>query len=169
MKYEKILPILSDGAAYTKKSYNETLRGLYRKCYILLVLHICYIMLQKQLEAVFRKLFRRSNNLSKKSPIRIQVFNNKYPNLPLPPDQVVTRWGTWLKAVNYIAENHEPLFDVNNCFGNDENSAIPLAKAGLENPTIIRQIYGINKNFAVVLEAICEIEKSNQLFKLLIC
>ena len=40
------------------------------------------------------------------------------------------------------------------------NSAIPLATAGLENPTTIKQNYRIHKDFAVVLEAIGKIEKN---------
>jgi hypothetical protein len=28
-----------------------------------------------------------------------------YPEIPLPPKQVLTRWGKWLEAVEYYAEH----------------------------------------------------------------
>jgi hypothetical protein len=40
-----------------------------------------------------------------KSPLRVQKFKDKAPTLPLPPQPIVTRWGTWLDAANYYCTN----------------------------------------------------------------
>jgi len=42
-----------------------------------------------------------------KAPSRIQIFRETEPNLPLPPQPIITRWGTWLEAVKYYATNFE--------------------------------------------------------------
>lgn len=48
------------------------------------------------------------NNVKKiflKSPNRVRIFKELYPNLPLPPEPVITRWGTWLRAAFYYAKH----------------------------------------------------------------
>src|SRR3978361_1849792 len=39
-----------------------------------------------------------------KDPIRIQLYKEKLPEVPLPPEPVVTRWGTWLNAAIFYAK-----------------------------------------------------------------
>lgn len=37
-----------------------------------------------------------------KAPARVLVFKSEAPNIPLPPEPILTRWGTWLRAAfNY--------------------------------------------------------------------
>jgi hypothetical protein len=36
-----------------------------------------------------------------KSPLQVQKFKEEAPKLPLPPQPIVTHWGTWLDAANY--------------------------------------------------------------------
>lgn len=40
-----------------------------------------------------------------KCPQRIQIFREVAPNLPIAPAPVLTRWGTWLQAVEYYVAN----------------------------------------------------------------
>ncbi len=40
-----------------------------------------------------------------KSPARIRLFKANCPKLPLPPEPVCTRWGTWLTAASYLCKN----------------------------------------------------------------
>lgn len=40
-----------------------------------------------------------------KAPSRVELFREKYPLTPLPPQPIVTRWGTWLQAVAYYAKH----------------------------------------------------------------
>ena len=43
-------------------------------------------------------------NLLLKSPYRVQLYK-EITNLPLPPELVVRRWGTWIKNAVFYAEN----------------------------------------------------------------
>lgn len=40
-----------------------------------------------------------------KAPGRVNSFRNSFPGIPLPPAPIITRWGTWLDACFYYAEN----------------------------------------------------------------
>ena len=40
-----------------------------------------------------------------KSPKRVRQFVTLCPSIPLPPQPIITRWGTWLKAVEYFSQH----------------------------------------------------------------
>ena len=44
-----------------------------------------------------------------KAPSRTEFFKSVAPDLALPPEPIVTRWGTWVNAVFYHAVNYEKL------------------------------------------------------------
>ncbi|KAJ4445649.1 hypothetical protein ANN_12332 [Periplaneta americana] len=44
-----------------------------------------------------------------KAPTRIQLFREQLPNVPLPPEPILTRWGTWLQAVEYYSKHLEEI------------------------------------------------------------
>jgi hypothetical protein len=47
-----------------------------------------------------------------KSPYHIQRFKSILPGVPLLPEPILTRRGTWLSAVNYYCENYDGLKSV---------------------------------------------------------
>jgi len=47
-----------------------------------------------------------------KSPSHILVYKETNPGLRLPPEPVVTRFGTWIGACNFNAEHFEELKNV---------------------------------------------------------
>ena len=42
-----------------------------------------------------------------KASARVLLFKNEHPEVPLPPQPCITRWGTWLEACFYYAEHFE--------------------------------------------------------------
>jgi len=47
-----------------------------------------------------------------KVPSRVQTFKDMYQDLILPPEPIITRWGTWLSAVLYYSNNFEKIRNV---------------------------------------------------------
>jgi hypothetical protein len=47
-----------------------------------------------------------------KAPTRVARFKELLPNTALPPEPVITRWATWLKAVFYYQENFDVIKEV---------------------------------------------------------
>lgn len=44
-----------------------------------------------------------------KAPSRVSLYKEICPNIPLPPQPVITRWGTWLQAVFFFSEHFDRL------------------------------------------------------------
>lgn len=40
-----------------------------------------------------------------KSPLRDRLFGEGLPNVPIPPEPIVTRWGTWWDATLYYSDH----------------------------------------------------------------
>lgn len=53
-----------------------------------------------------------------------------YPNLTLPPEHVITRWGTWLSVVLYYPNNFEK---IKNIFLNLHSDAAIVIKYTIEH------------------------------------
>lgn len=40
-----------------------------------------------------------------KAPSRVRVFKEMLPETPLPPEPILTRWGTWIEAAMYYSRH----------------------------------------------------------------
>lgn len=50
------------------------------------------------------------------------------PNIPLPPQPVLTRWGTWLKAATYFCEHFEILNTIIMGLNKDDSTSVEKAQ-----------------------------------------
>lgn len=93
-----------------------------------------------------------------KAPLRVQVYNEKLPGIPLPPEPILTRWGTWLNCVNFIADNYAGIKDVICEF--DPHSSISIKKCIdiFNNPALIKQVAHIQANYVCIAAAITKLE-----------
>ncbi|VVC30206.1 Hypothetical protein CINCED_3A011907 [Cinara cedri] len=41
-----------------------------------------------------------------------EIFKTHVPNIPLPPESVITRWGTWLNASIYYCEYYKEIYEI---------------------------------------------------------
>ena len=107
IKYDKILLLVTDGAAYMKKTASS-LKILYPN-----MLHITCLAhglhrVAEEVRGQFQDVDKLISNVKKiflKAPTRCDLFRDKAPDVPLPPQPVVTRWGTWINAALYYAEH----------------------------------------------------------------
>lgn len=125
----KILLFLTDAAPYMIKAA----RGL--KLFYPKLLHVtCIAHGMHRVAEEIRRHFRNVDGLISngkkiflKAPSRVELFKEKYPSAPLPPQPIVTRWGTWLKAVEYYTKTYEAFKTTVNGF--DESDAIAIQNA----------------------------------------
>ena len=62
-----------------------------------------------------------------KAPHRIREFKHRYPDTPLPPEPVITRWGTWLDAAaRYYVDHFEKLREIVASFDPQDSAAIAV-------------------------------------------
>ena len=129
LHYNRVLLFVSDAAAYMLKAVRG-LAVLFPKMRHLTCLAHGLHRVAETVRASFPevdKLVSSVKKIFKKSPHRRMVFKEMAPNLKHPPEPVLTRWGTWLKAVQYYCDNWQVVKDVVSQF--DCNSATAIADA----------------------------------------
>nr|CAH7747413.1 unnamed protein product [Callosobruchus chinensis] len=103
---------------------------------------------------IVNKLISSTKKVFLKAPSRVQAYKERLPNLALPPERILTRWGTWLKAVLFYAENFEAIKEVVGQFDSSEAIAINSSQLAFENPSSKQNIALIATHFSNIPDAI---------------
>jgi hypothetical protein len=82
------------------------------------------------------------------------------PNLSLPPQSVITRWGTWLNAAFYYGKNFDKIKEVINTFNENDAMSIQKVHDVFKDNSIKNELAVILANFQCITETILQIEKS---------
>ena len=77
---------------------------------------------------------------------------------PLPPQSSLTRWGAWLAAVVYYAENLDPLSSVVNGLDADDPASIGIVQQLVKERSLKDGLSCIRAHFAFLPEAIEKLE-----------
>lgn len=93
-----------------------------------------------------------------KAPSRVRFFKELCPNLSLPPEPIITRWGTWLAAVIYYADNFDSIRSVLEKLDSKDAVAIKKAKEVIVSANIKRHLNLIKFHFAFLLETITTLQ-----------
>ena len=104
------------------------------------------------------KLVAALKKILLKGPRRKRKYTKK-PQLPLPPQAVITRWVTWLEAVFYYPKNFETVAE-HALNLNDDTIAISTAKLLLEDPEIKGELAFIASNFKYLADCVTKLEGS---------
>ena len=106
VKHEQVFLLLTDAAPYMVKA-GDALKVLYLKMIHVTCLAHGINRLAECVRFQFKNVDSLVSNVKKiflKAPSRILKFKEMHPDIPLPPEPVLTRWGTWLAAVEYYCE-----------------------------------------------------------------
>jgi hypothetical protein len=123
---EKVFLLISDAAPYMTKAAPKALQLLYPK-----MIHVTCLAhtLHRVAEEVrgsypeVDKLIANGKKIFIKFPLRVQKFKEEAPTLPLPPQPIVTRWGTWLDAATYYCTNYSEIEKFFNKFDRKDSSS----------------------------------------------
>uniref|UniRef100_T1HN52 Calponin-homology (CH) domain-containing protein n=1 Tax=Rhodnius prolixus TaxID=13249 RepID=T1HN52_RHOPR len=88
------------------------------------------------------------------------MLKDLYPDLCLPPEPILTRWGTWLEAAQYYYENYNKIKNVLSHL-EDEAVAINTAKSLFEKPNLRNDLAFISDNCVFLAQAITQLESQN--------
>jgi hypothetical protein len=121
---------VTDAAPYMKKAAEGLSVSCPKLIHVTCVAHALHRVCEtiRVLYPNVDKLVANGKKTFVKSPARIELFKNKAPDTPLPSTPVITRWGTWLDATVYYAENFEIFCSVVNEFDGDDASSITILK-----------------------------------------
>nr|CAI5856225.1 unnamed protein product [Callosobruchus analis] len=95
-----------------------------------------------------------------KAPLRIQLYKESFPGLPLPPQPVVTRWGTWPNAAIFYSKNYKKIKNFILALSDESNAG---ANKGFKINSIPNQLAFIASKFSIVAETILKLESNEML------
>ncbi|XP_018497018.1 uncharacterized protein LOC100897508 [Galendromus occidentalis] len=164
IKHERVLLFISDAAPYMIKA-GTGLKVLFPKLvHVTCLAHAVHRVCEEirvscpsvdALIANVKKVFA-------KAPSRIRVFKDLAPNLPLPPEPVLTRWGTWLNAALYYAVNLDVIENVLEKLESTDAAAIRKSKELAADREIRSQLASIASNFSRLPGGITKLECTSQ-------
>jgi len=92
---------------------------------------------------------------------RVNTFKEMYPNLSLPPQPILTRWGTWLEAAIYYGKYFKEVKCVINDFNQNEAKCIENKHSLFHNKELKNELAVIITHFQCLIDTITKLEKSN--------
>lgn len=101
--------LLTDGAAYMVKC-GKQLQIFYPNIVHVTCLAHALNLVAETIRSKYEEVNDLISNVKKiflKPPLRVQTFRDTLPGCSLPPEPVLTRWGTWLQATIYYCDYSE--------------------------------------------------------------
>lgn len=160
---DSILLFISDAAPYMVKAA-RAIQIFYPKITHVTCLAHGLHRVCEQIRSLHQNVDRLIANIKKvflKAPSRVEIFRSMEPDLPLPPQPIITRWGTWLEAVQYYANNFEKIVRIFDSLDEEEAAAITLSRNLLRDKKIKTDLIFISSNYGFLTESIRKLEKTN--------
>ena len=161
VQHDNVLLFTSDADPYMVKAANS-LKALYFKMvHITCTAHGLHRVAEEvrgkfstvdKIISSFKKTFQ-------KAPNRVQIFKNEAPNLNLPPEPVITRWGTWINASNYYCENLGIIRKIIEKLDADDAISIKEAQKYVSKDGIERDLAYIKSNFSILTVSITKLQE----------
>lgn len=86
-----------------------------------------------------------------------------FPDTPVPPQPIHTRWGTWIEAAMYYATHFTKIEDFLNDCDPEEAQSIPNAQAAIAKPNMKKDLAFIKCNFECLSVTITKIQAKGAL------
>lgn len=147
--------MLTDAAAYMVKA-GKNLKVFYKNLFHTTCLTHGVNRVAEEIRLKFPSVNKIINNIKKifiKAPLRVQMYKEHLPNISLPPQPIITKWGTWIEAAIFYADNFCSIKDLILNFS-DDSAAIKEVRPILNDVTMPQQLAFIKVNYAVVSQIV---------------
>ena len=137
VKHNDVLLFVSDAAPYMKKA-GDCIKALYPKLIHVTCLAHALHNVCEEVRAHYQDVDQLIGGMKKtflKCPKRTAIFNEKCPELPNPPRKITTRWGTWIKAVQYYCKYFNQIKSVIEDF-EEESQCVKVVKQLFQNGSL---------------------------------
>ena len=154
---EKFVLLLSDAASYMTAA-TAALKTLYPNLFhVTCVAHMLHNCSEK-----IRAYYTDVDQLiawTKAATVKNKTRRNKFEDIGMPPEPALTRWGTWLEAANYYAEN---LVQVRRIVNSFEGNGILVRKAkdAVNDEGVARSLTAIQRDYSNIPKMIKKVESS---------
>lgn len=157
---DKVLVLYSDAAAYMLKA-GTALRVFYQN-----MIHFTCLAhgLQRVAEEVRSKypqvnsIISNTKKVFVKAPQRVLHYREQLPNVKLPPEPVLTRWGTWIEAACFYSEHFKDVKSVIDSFPGKSAVSVRDAQSAFSDSEVQCQLAYIQSNFGFIADSILKLE-----------
>lgn len=163
IKHDRVLLLVTDAASYMIKAA-EALKVLFPKIIHLTCSAHAFHRIAETVRVSFPKVDQLISNGKKiflKAPSRIQIMKEMYPEIPLPPRPVLTRWGTWLEAVEYYVKHFEAIKNVLDSLNPESAASIDVVKSLLSDQCVKNDLCYIHANFSNISKTIQKLQNNH--------
>ncbi|KAE9529999.1 hypothetical protein AGLY_011461 [Aphis glycines] len=160
IKHDNVLLFLSDAVPYMVKA-GKNIKAFYSKMEHVTCLAHSLHRVAEEIRKKFPEIDAFISNVKKiflKCPSRVLKFKEMAPGIPMPPQPILIRWGTWLSAAIYYCENYQLIKSIVMKFDKEDAVAIENAQKLLNdtnlelNLTFIKANYGNLPKYITTLE-----------------
>ena len=161
--HDRVLLFVTDAAAYMQKAAS-TLKVIFpRMLYVTCAAHAIH-RVAEEIRSMFPnvdKLISSGKKIFLKSASRVSTFREIAPGTTLPPQPILTRWGTWLGAAVYYAKNLDSVSLVVNALDENEAASIRMAQELLEDHSLRDNLAFIEAHSGCIPSVIKKLEEGS--------
>lgn len=155
--------IVTDGGSNMVKAAKLLKQSYPQLLHVTCLLHACHLVAEfiRKCYPKVDQLIASTKKIFIKSPKRIREFKQACPGIPQPPQPILTRWGTWLKAVLYYERY---LHIIKHCIlslNPQEAQAIAVTQQLVSDTEVHTQVEQISENYSFLLETISKLENTH--------
>lgn len=161
--YNNVLLFLSDAAPYMVKA-GSVLKKLFTKMIHTTCSADALHRIAEEVRGQFNtvdELISNMKTIFRKAPYRVALFKSIAQGIRLPPEPILTRWGTWLEAAIFYCENFQIISSVINALDENDADSIKKVKLCLLKPGLENNLAYIKSNFQVLTMAIVKLQTKN--------
>jgi hypothetical protein len=165
IKYDKVLLLLTDAAAYMKlagKTLCNTFPNLIHLTCLAHAMHnVCEHIMHNY--GNVNRLVSCGKKIIVKSLSRKQLFKEKFPTTPTPPEPVRTRWGLWINAIEYYVKYFNNFVSFIEELNPEESIHISEVQKLVQSSSLECDLAFINTKFNCLAVVIKKLESNDML------
>lgn len=164
VEHNNVLLLVNDAAPCMVKA-GSAIQILYPKMLHVTCLAHALHRVAEQIRSDFPLVDKRISSVKKvflKCPARIQIFKNEAPELSLPPEPVITRWGTWLTAAIYYCNSYQTIKKIINKFDPNDALSIRTAQEIIGERLVEANLAFIKSNFSFLSSVLTSLEEKGK-------
>jgi hypothetical protein len=160
IQHDHVLLFLSDAALYMKEA-GKSLKVFYSKMiHVTCAAHGLHRIAEQVRDhfSTVDEVIANCKKVFKKAPTRVEIFKIEAPGICLPPDPIITRWGSWINAAIYYCEHLNTVRRVIEKLDEFDAVSIKKTKKYIVKPGLESNLTYIKSNFTILVEGINKLQ-----------
>ena len=156
---DRVLLLVTDAAPYMVR-VGKNLKTIYPNLIsVTCIAHAIHRLCEKvrDLFPDINSLVSSSRKIFFKCPARIEIYK-QYMHCELPPDVVVTRWGTWIEAAVFFAIHYNDFSKVVDELRSDDSKYIAPLKTLMQKSTLRAELAFVNTYLSFLSQVLIKLQ-----------